>query len=379
MRPLLVLTLAAACGGGGGGEGELLRALGDDVDVVVVASPRLIADTWVERNALRIVPELPACVRDRARAADAAALTWAQDHGAAGTWSLVLIGGGVTAAGCDELERAGALAWFGEDPRAGAHRFFAGAERKRRWRALGDAPVRAIGDFDVQAGITVHAAATLDPRDGVDARATLRFDEPAAAAGFEEQQARWRKGLDRKRLGGAWPAFDVSFDRAPGDPTTLRAELRVPGALGDEAMVFATTVLLDGDLAGLQTPRTPCPDVLDDTWVAEVRCIDGRFTVAATLRDRIVAEPDLLLRSARVVPSVKNGTPNGFKLYAIRPASLVAALGLMNGDRVHTVDGAAIESIEDVLALHGRLASATQLTVELDRRGKELSLHYEIR
>jgi hypothetical protein len=33
----------------------------------------------------------------------------------------------------------------------------------------------------------------------------------------------------------------------------------------------------------------------------------------------------------------------------------------------------------DVLTLHDRVRTATRVTVELERRGKDLSLHYEIR
>ncbi len=385
MRLPLAITLAvagaAACGGGDGGEGTILRALGDDVDLVVVADPRVVADTWVERAAMLVVPELPVCVRDRARRADAVVVTWAQRDGSAGDWSLVLTGGGATATGCEELERDGALAWLGPDPRGGERRFFARAERKRRWRALGTAPVRAIGDVEVQAGIVVHASGHVDPRDGVAARARLRFDDPSAATGFEAQRDRWRRDLDRKRLGGAWPAFGITIERDKADAagTTLRAELDVPGKLGDEAMLLATAALLAGELGGVRTPTAPCPDWIADPWHDELSCSDGTFTIAAALRDRVLLDPMLLAGGARVVPAIKNGSPAGFKLYAIRPSSLVAALGLANGDRVHTVDGTAVSSMDSALDVYSRLRTATRVTVEVERRGQDLALQYEIR
>lgn len=381
MPTSLAALLAAAagmvgCGGAPGGEGPLLRALGDEVDLVVLATPAEVGPTWAARATTLLVPELPACVRERAMAADAVAATWSQRDGTDGAWALIMIGGGA-AAGCDELERDGALAWYGPDPRGGERRFFAAGDRKRRWRALGAAPIRAIGDVEVQPGIVVHAAGTLDPRDGVDARATLRFDERAAADGFEELRERFARGLDRDRLGGAWPAFGATLERDPRDPsgTTLVGKLRLPGKPGEEAMVFAINAYLAGDLGA---PAAPCPSIAD-VWQGQIECSGRRIIVARSLRDQIVADPSMLMRDARVVPAIHQGAPAGLKLYAIRPTSLAAALGLQNGDRIHAVGGESIVTADKaVRALEG-VRTESRFTVELERRGNEVVLTYEIR
>jgi general secretion pathway protein C len=44
-------------------------------------------------------------------------------------------------------------------------------------------------------------------------------------------------------------------------------------------------------------------------------------------------------KGARVVPAVKNGKPDGFKLYAIRPSSVYSKLGLTNGDTIQSING----------------------------------------
>ena len=83
-------------------------------------------------------------------------------------------------------------------------------------------------------------------------------------------------------------------------------------------------------------------------------------------------------RGARVVPAVKNGKPDGFKLYAIRPSSPYAALGLQNGDTVHAINNFVLDSMEDALDAYQGLRAATSLTIDLTRRGRPVLLSIEI-
>lgn len=367
---------AAGCGGGSGGEGPLLRALGDEVDLVVLATPAEVGPTWAARATTLLVPGLPACVRERAMAADAVAATWSQRGGTEGDWALIMNGGGA-AGGCEGLERAGALAWYGPDPRRGDRRFFAAGDRKRRWRALGSAPVRALGDIEVQPGIIVHAAGTLDPRDGVDARATLRFDERAAADGFEELRERFASRLDRHRLGGAWPAFGATLERDPRDPSgaTLVGALRLPGKSGEEAVVFAINAYLAGDLGA---PAAPCPSIAD-AWQGQIECSGRQIVIGRALFREILANPSMLGDDVRVVPNMRHGTSQGLTLFAIRPTSLAAALGMKNGDRILALGGRSTATLEQAAhALEG-VRHETRFTVELVRHGDNVSLRYEIR
>ena len=279
---LATIAAIAACRDASPGERQLLAAIGDEVDLVAVTAPRRIAGTWVERAAYTFARDVPACVRERARKASAVAVTWDQaaNDVTAGTWSFVMIGGGATAElpACYGLERGDGIAWYGADPRRGTARFFATEERVRRWRALGNAPVRAIADAQAQPGILMRASATLDPSDGVDAKVTVRFDERAAASGAMEMILRERRRLDRERLGGAWPAFQWKLAADPTDPkgASLRGELMIPGARGEEAMLFAAAAIANG---GIETPGAPC-HVIGESWVPNwPMAQSGRFSV----------------------------------------------------------------------------------------------------
>jgi hypothetical protein len=373
-------TGCAGCRDAGPGERELLRAVGSGADVVVVVSPRRVDGTWLERAAYTVAPSVPRCVRERARRAVAVAIILDQQPGLPSEWSIAMVGRGATAAtpDCEGLHRDGALAWWGYDFRRGSTKLAEGLDFKKRWDALGDAPVRAIADVEVQSGIVVKATGTLDPRDGVEAHARLRFPERMAAMGAMTMIGKARRTLDRGRLGGAWPAFEVRVMPDPDDPdgATLTAELTIAGAPGADAMLLAAAAVAGGTL---EAPRAPCHVIADD-WKDDVRCDgNGPYVISEALRDRMLDDPVTFAMGARVVPAVKNGAAAGFKLYAIRPSSIFTALGFENGDRIHTIHGIEMTTFDTGLEVFRALRMTTGFTVDLERRGNEVTLRYEVR
>lgn len=97
------------------------------------------------------------------------------------------------------------------------------------------------------------------------------------------------------------------------------------------------------------------------------------------LLDRILANPAALARSARVIPSIKDGKPNGFKLYGIRPGSFPAALGFRNGDTITAVNGMDLTTPDKALEIFAKLREARRLLVAVTRRGKPIRLRIDIR
>jgi len=85
-----------------------------------------------------------------------------------------------------------------------------------------------------------------------------------------------------------------------------------------------------------------------------------------------------LMRAARIVPSFRNGRPNGFKLFAIRPGSALRQMGLENGDTVLGVNGQPLTSPDHALRLYSSLRTARELKLELMRRGRSLTLRYTL-
>lgn len=106
---------------------------------------------------------------------------------------------------------------------------------------------------------------------------------------------------------------------------------------------------------------------------------DTTFEIDRSVVDKVLANPTAVARGARVVPSVKNGQPNGFKLYAIRPSSVYAKIGLMNGDTIHAVNGFELTSLDKGLEVYTKVKESTSLSVSITRRGKPLNLSYSIK
>jgi general secretion pathway protein C len=108
----------------------------------------------------------------------------------------------------------------------------------------------------------------------------------------------------------------------------------------------------------------------------------GRVEVAASLLARVTAEPMAFARGVRIVPAFRDGQAEGFKLYAIRPGSLAAALGLANGDTLLRLAGhSLVERDGDTaawIALRDARAGDT-ITLELVRRAAPVTLSYHLR
>jgi len=125
-------------------------------------------------------------------------------------------------------------------------------------------------------------------------------------------------------------------------------------------------------------PRRPKP--LPADWATRLvsKVGDGHWTIQRELLDNLLGDPSKLARSARIVPTVRDGKPIGFKLYAIRPGSIYAVLGLRNGDTITAVNGMSIASPDRALRVYSKLRGAKKLTFALIRRGKGLIHTYEI-
>jgi general secretion pathway protein C len=106
---------------------------------------------------------------------------------------------------------------------------------------------------------------------------------------------------------------------------------------------------------------------------------ENNFEIDKALVDKVLANPMAVAKGARVVPAVKNGQPDGFKLYAIRPSSVYAKLGLTNGDTLQSINGFELTSADKALEVYTKLREATSLEVNVTRRGKPMTLKYSIR
>lgn len=106
---------------------------------------------------------------------------------------------------------------------------------------------------------------------------------------------------------------------------------------------------------------------------------DTTYEIDRSLVDKVLANPMAVAKGARVMPSSKNGEPNGFKLYAVRPSSVYAKLGFANGDTLHAINGMELNSMDKAMEVYSKVRDAQSLQVNVTRRGKPVTLNYTIR
>jgi type II secretory pathway component PulC len=117
--------------------------------------------------------------------------------------------------------------------------------------------------------------------------------------------------------------------------------------------------------AHAQQQQHPRPRAVEASPPGSTQVVDMR---RAEL-DRALRSADLAAQ-ARLVPVVRDGAPNGFKVYAIRPGSLVQALGLRNGDTLLAVNDLALSGPIDALDTYSALQTGPAfLDLDVRRNG----------
>jgi general secretion pathway protein C len=125
-------------------------------------------------------------------------------------------------------------------------------------------------------------------------------------------------------------------------------------------------------------PSQPSADGFDVN-PNQVKCSGNNCTVERALVDKALSNTAMLATAARFVPSIKDGKPNGFKLYAIRPNSIFGLIGLQNGDTIKAINGMDMSSPDKALEVYTKLRNASHLSVQVERRGESQTLDYTIR
>ncbi len=106
---------------------------------------------------------------------------------------------------------------------------------------------------------------------------------------------------------------------------------------------------------------------------------DNNFVMDRREVEGMLQDFNKLLTQIRAVPHFADGKPDGFKIFNIRPGSFFASLGMVNGDIIKRVNGLDITGPEQALQMFQQLRDESQVTVDLERFRKNLTLQYEIR
>jgi S1-C subfamily serine protease len=115
------------------------------------------------------------------------------------------------------------------------------------------------------------------------------------------------------------------------------------------------------------------PDPLADTIK---RIDDLHYEVPRATLDRVLAARSSYTALARALPSRR--TP-GVQLFGIRPGSLLAAVGILNGDVLRAINANAVTTADEVLDLLPQIQGDRVWRVDLYRRGKPVLITLTIK
>lgn len=149
--------------------------------------------------------------------------------------------------------------------------------------------------------------------------------------------------------------FTLSIVRA-GKPRTLSCQV-----VGD----VTTSPLHPTRLLQAGVDHQASCTIPEDAFVTKESVVE----VDTTRAPRFTSE--CLLRAARVVPAFRNGERTGLKVFAIRPGSVLANVGLKNGDELRTINGEAVVTSPD--ETFARLKKERRFVIELQRNGEAMT------
>lgn len=105
---------------------------------------------------------------------------------------------------------------------------------------------------------------------------------------------------------------------------------------------------------------------------------DTRYEVERSIIDVIADKQREIFRTTRIIPT-RDADGSSVKLLGIKPGSLLASLGLVDGDKLQTVNGFDMSDPMIAMQAYGRLLTADKLDVRLVRRGKPLTIEIKLR
>lgn len=120
------------------------------------------------------------------------------------------------------------------------------------------------------------------------------------------------------------------------------------------------------------------PAAKKDAEPAIEKSADGKFVIDRAEIDNAIANLDKLYTDIRAVPHFKDGRPDGLKLLSVKAGSIFSKLGLQRGDVLQKINGMDLD-IKKGLEIFNQLKTESHIAMDVERRGSNQVLNYEIR
>ncbi len=105
---------------------------------------------------------------------------------------------------------------------------------------------------------------------------------------------------------------------------------------------------------------------------------DTEYRIDRSALDEILEQQAKLMRGTRIRPKKQGGDVVGMRVSRVRNGTLLDSIGIRTGDIIKSINGFDLTNPQKALEAYGRLQSATELKVEIERGGKPVTLEYQL-
>ncbi|RMG03474.1 MAG: hypothetical protein D6726_05560 [Nitrospirae bacterium] len=113
------------------------------------------------------------------------------------------------------------------------------------------------------------------------------------------------------------------------------------------------------------------------TWIRKTP--EGEYIVDRRRVEEVIENPKNLMTDARLLPVIRNGRQEGFRLWEVKGNGIYHNLGLRNNDILLSVNEFPITDPEAALRAFTALRGADEIVLDIKRNGRKKTLKYLIR
>jgi type II secretion system protein C len=156
-----------------------------------------------------------------------------------------------------------------------------------------------------------------------------------------------------------------------------RIELERDGAR--EFLDFSAAMLPEPDPPSA-APAPPAGDALGALLQRGIRQTgEHAYEIDRAALQELTSNLNGIARTARLLPEMLGGRPAGFRVIDLQPGSPLTRIGLDRGDVLTAINGLELTSVEKTMEVYLKLKSASQLSLTLDRGGRQLIKQIHVR
>uniref|UniRef100_A0A831UE29 PDZ domain-containing protein n=1 Tax=Geobacter metallireducens TaxID=28232 RepID=A0A831UE29_GEOME len=105
----------------------------------------------------------------------------------------------------------------------------------------------------------------------------------------------------------------------------------------------------------------------------------GTFVIDQRVLNAALDNLGQAMTDARLLPSVKDGRVEGFRVSEVKPSGVFAMVGIRNGDVLHKINDLPVDSPERAIQSLASLKGQNRIKLDLVRDGQPATFSYDIR